>query len=79
MNPFQIIILILSLKGDINAVIHNPTPHAVIRLAADVAGYMPMPHAQVVAFVLGFMAAGEPSTNPMRDGQMQFKRGGRRW
>jgi hypothetical protein len=62
--------------GDVTAAVQAPSPRAIIRLAADVAGCVP--HAWPLAFGLGVLAAGEPSTNPIRDAHASPERGGRR-
>jgi hypothetical protein len=62
--------------GDVEAMAKEPSPHALIRLAADAAAGIPS--AKSAAFALGLLAAGEPSTNPIHDTQTSLGRGGRR-
>lgn len=64
--------------GDAAKVMQAPLPQRVIRLAADVAGCVPLPHAQLIALALGVLAAGSPSDHPLFDGQTTMARGGRR-
>ena len=51
--------------GDLEAMAKEPSPHALIRLAADAAAAIPS--AKPAAFALGLLAGGEPSANPIYD------------
>lgn len=62
--------------NDMSAAVQAPSPRAVIRLMADIAGCVP--HAWPVAFALGVLAVGEPSIHPIRGAQTDRAPGPRR-